>query len=73
MRIVRVFLTKMVGDIVFVRKGEEYIKNSGQVYKLTGDVLKTANNDYLYSAQSIKRISPFLASVSCIASAAEIQ
>ena len=32
-----------------------------------------ANNDYLYSAQSIKRISPFLASVSCIASAAEIQ
>lgn len=26
MRIVRVFLTKMVGDIVFVRKGEEYIK-----------------------------------------------
>ena len=68
------FLTKMVGDIVFVRKGEEYIKKLPvQVYRLTGDVLKTANNDYLYSAQSIKRISPFLASVSCIASAAEIQ
>ena len=61
-------------DIVFyTKRWDRYKKFPAGYIVPTGNVWDTANNDYLYSAQSIRRISPFLASVSCIANAAGIQ
>lgn len=69
------FFDKRPGGIVFYTRSRRQGKYSpAKPEGLTEESFMKKNEKvYLYSAQSINRISPFFAKVSCMASAAEMQ